>query len=363
MRRKTAWLFAACGALGFPAFALSGCSAPEDAASGFSEVNSAADSGARDDRRSEPPAAPWDATVWEAEATDAADPGPPYPIVLHHGFSGWKQINLLGIHYFHEVALALAADGETMVFETVVEPYAGIEVRGDQLAPQIDHILELTGKAKVNIIAHSQGGLDSRFVISTRGYGDRVASLTTISTPHHGTALADRLFDSIPDWTDPLVNAIADAIGRTILDVQSDSDLRGSLESLSESNMLHSFNPSNPDDPRVEYFSYAGRSNDAEGAPDCDGSWLGNDPSARDHIDPLLTLTGSYLEDHGQYGGVNDGIVPVRSARWGLFMGCFPADHFDEIGQVAKSGPNAESGFSHRELYQQVVRRLRQRGY
>lgn len=363
MRIKTACLLAACCAAVTCTGALVGCGADEEAESGYSEVNSATDAGSLEDRDSEPPPAPWDATVYEAASTDTIDPGPPYPIVLHHGFSGWKQINLLGIHYFHEVAQTLAADGETMVFETVVDPYAGIEVRGDQLEPQIAHVLEVTGKAKVNIIAHSQGGLDSRYVISSLGYGARVASLTTISTPHHGTALGDRLADVIPDWTDPLINAIADAIGRTILDVQSDSDLRESLESLSEFNMLHSFNLENLDDPRVEYFSYAGRSNDAAGDPDCDGSWLGNDPSLKDHIDPLLTLTGSYLKDHGQYGGVNDGIVAVRSARWGLFMGCFPADHFDEIGQIAKSGPNAESGFDHRELYRQVVRRLRQRGF
>jgi hypothetical protein len=27
--------------------------------------------------------------------------------------------------------------------------------------------------------------------------------------------------------------------------------------------------------------------------------------------------------------------VTVQSARWGTFIGCVPADHFDEVGQIA----------------------------
>src|SRR6185369_6230360 len=44
---------------------------------------------------------------------------------------------------------------------------------------------------KVNILAHSMGGLDARFAIARLGLADRVASLTTVATPHRGTALAD----------------------------------------------------------------------------------------------------------------------------------------------------------------------------
>jgi triacylglycerol lipase len=340
----------------------SGCGSEQGAEVGFSEVHSAGDAAA-DQGSDHNIAPPWDVLPYEAAAPDAIDPGPPYPIVLHHGFSGWKQINMLGLHYFNAVAEDLIAQGEAMVFETIVEPYGGTEGRSQQLAPQIDEILRVTGKNKVNIVAHSQGGLDSRFLISTLEYGDKVATLTTISTPHHGTSLADAMFDKIPGWTDPITDAIANVIGKSILDVQNDADLRASLSSMTEVNMLKSFNPANIDAPQVQYFSYAGRSNDSDGTGDCDGSWIANDPSKIDHIDPLLKLTGSYLSDHGNYGGVNDGIVTVRSARWGLFMGCFPADHFDEIGQINKTAPNPESGFDHKALYRDIVARIRARGF
>ena len=36
-----------------------------------------------------------------------------------------------------------------------------------------------------------QEGLDSRYVVSELGYADRVDSVTTISTPHRGSILAD----------------------------------------------------------------------------------------------------------------------------------------------------------------------------
>jgi triacylglycerol lipase len=339
-----------------------GCGGAQEASPGYTTVNMATDAsgGEHVDRR---PAPPWDAIPYEASTPDTLDPGPPYPIILHHGFSGWKEINVLGLHYFNNVAEDLIAHGEPMVFETVVQPYDGTELRGQELAPQIDEILRLTGKDKVNIVAHSQGGLDSRYVIASLGYGARVATLTTISTPHHGTALADALFDNVPGWTDGIVDAIASVIGRSILDVEGDADLRASLKAMTEDVMLNSFNPHNIDDPQVLYFSYAGRSNDSDGVPECDNAWLADDTSKVDHIDPLLTLTGDYLSDHGEYGGVNDGIVPVKSARWGLFMGCFPADHFDEIGQVNKTQPNAESGFDHKAFYREVVKRIRDKGF
>jgi triacylglycerol lipase len=70
---------------------------------------------------------------------------------------------------------------------------ADIETNGKHLAERIDQIIHETGAEKVNIIAHSKGGLDSRYAISSLHMGDKVASLTTISTPHHGSKTVDIL--------------------------------------------------------------------------------------------------------------------------------------------------------------------------
>src|SRR5206468_12628217 len=99
-----------------------------------------------------------------------------------------------------------------------------VEVRGAGLAKQIDDTLAATGADKVNIIAHAMGGLDARYVITTLGYGDRVASLTTMSTPHRGAALADfALSLNVPAI---ILNAIAAVVGAQVSDVGGDPHLR-----------------------------------------------------------------------------------------------------------------------------------------
>ena len=50
------------------------------------------------------------------------------------------------------------------------------------------------------------------------------------------------------------------------------------------------------------------------------------------------------------------------SARWVSFLGCIPADHFDEVGQLAKIGPDLLSGFYHIDLYRQLETLLHQEG-
>src|SRR6185312_8405475 len=97
-------------------------------------------------------------------------------------------------------------------------------------------------------------------LISKLGYGDRVASLTTISTPHRGSAIADVLLKIIPDDLDKAVNAMASVWGRTFTerDLADDSDLKAALSSISEKTTASSFNPEVQDDPRVTYVSYAG---------------------------------------------------------------------------------------------------------
>ena len=47
----------------------------------------------------------------------------------------------------------------------------------------------------MNIIAHSKGGLDSKYMITKLGMEDKVASLTTLSTPHKGSIIASKIWD------------------------------------------------------------------------------------------------------------------------------------------------------------------------
>ncbi len=286
--------------------------------------------------------------------------GAPYPVVLVHGFAGFRDIGPVG--YYFRVADDLRSRGE-VVYESVVAPFASSAQRAPMLARFLDQVVfPQTGARKVVLIAHSQGGLDSRYLISTLGYGDRVAALVTVATPHQGTRIADAIGGAVPGVADGFLNAVAGVLGFTYNEARSNADLRAALDALSERNAAE-FNRSNTNDPRVTYWSYAGRTNRRSGREQCGDAVEANQPSALDNTALALLPFATFLEQGDQALHVNDGMVEVRSARWGRFMGCIPGDHFDEVGQIAHLVPNLESGFDHLAFYRGIVRRLRAEGF
>ncbi len=112
-----------------------------------------------------------------------------YPIVLAHGAAGFDSLFDI-LDYWFGIPEDLAAGG-AKVFVTEVSQFNTPEVRGEQLIAQLEEIRAITGKAKVNLIGHSQGGFDVRYVAAVRP--DLVASVTTIGTPHRGDEVADYL--------------------------------------------------------------------------------------------------------------------------------------------------------------------------
>jgi triacylglycerol lipase len=312
-----------------------------------------------------PTTAPFDAGV-EVEA--APDPhGPPYPIILAHGMGGFGTLKGLNLQYFNGIKDDLAAHGETMVFATIVPAYDTSENRAAQLGPQIDKILEMTGKSKVNIIGHSQGGMDARVLVSPSGlgYGDRVATVTTVATPHRGSQVADvalKILDPLGYSADAITNAILNLLEETVYDLNSNANLHAQLNELSEHYMVNTFNPKYGNDPRVEYFSYAGRSGDSNGLPDCADALYPDDPTKVDDGQAILQPTISFLAD-GANKKPNDGLVTVQSAQWGAFLQCVPADHASEVGQIDITTPNAKSGYDHLAFFRTVVSRIRARGF
>lgn len=275
------------------------------------------------------------------------------PIVLVHGFAGFRDIGPVG--YFFRVAPMLRAQGRR-VYEAVLPPFGSTPQRVPSLARAVDDALRESGASRVAIIAHSQGGLDARYLISSMGYGDRVGALHTVSTPHRGTAVAD-LFDSaIPGVADGVINAFATLLGVAYNEARSRADLRASLQGMRTSALVR-FNEENPDDPRVRYYSWAGRSNRRDGSRVCAGV-VPNEPSRVDNTTVFLAGIALLLEGTNPGENVNDGMVTVQSARWGRFMGCVPADHFDEVGQIAHTMPVRESGFDHLAFYRAIVATL-----
>ena len=118
-----------------------------------------------------------------------------YPIVLAHG------IMLRDIKFFKafgRIEKVLLSDGHT-VYTANTDGVGTIENNAAQLAEFIDEVLKKENAEKVNIIAHSKGGLDARYMIEHLGMGAKVASVTFLCTPHKGSMIATKLY-GLPRW-------------------------------------------------------------------------------------------------------------------------------------------------------------------
>lgn len=116
-----------------------------------------------------------------------------YPLVLVPGMLGFVRFVLYP--YWYGIVPALRQGG-ARVFAVQVSPLNSNEVRGEQLLARIEEILRETGAEKVNLIGHSQGSLTARYAAAKRP--DRVASVTSVAGPNHGSELADYLHEHYP---------------------------------------------------------------------------------------------------------------------------------------------------------------------
>ncbi len=114
-----------------------------------------------------------------------------YPIVLVHGLAA-KQLRI--IKAFGKIEKELEKDGYA-VFVANTDGFGSVEHNAEQLRDFVNRVLLLTGAEKVNLIAHSKGGLDSKYMITKLGMEDKIASLTTLCTPHRGSIIASKIWD------------------------------------------------------------------------------------------------------------------------------------------------------------------------
>ena len=224
-----------------------------------------------------------------------------HPIVLAHGLLGFDELHiggklLPGVHYWRGITEALTANGIKVITATVPAS-ASIEERAEKLGNDIG---QKAGGESVNIVAHSMGGLDARCMISHLSPRNvNVLSLTTIASPHRGSAFADYVFDQIGTARLPTVY-------RTLNRLKLQT---GAFDQLTRKHMLETFNPSTPDHPDVKYFSY--------GAAATPGPW------------------SAFRQPHRivyEVEGPNDGLVSVESSQWGSYKGTLiDVSHLDLI--------------------------------
>lgn len=114
-----------------------------------------------------------------------------YPIILAHGIIA-KQMKILNA--FGKIEKELKKAG-FRVYIADTDGFGSIETNAEQLKRFTNRILSECGCEKVNIIGHSKGGLDAKYMITELGMEDKVASLTTLCTPHKGSIIASKIWD------------------------------------------------------------------------------------------------------------------------------------------------------------------------
>jgi len=118
-----------------------------------------------------------------------------YPILLVHGVFFRDSILF---NYWGRVPHTLKLHGATIYYGQHQSALC-VKESARELASRIKLIVDQSGCEKVNIIAHSKGGLDCRYAISEFGVAQYVASITTINTPHRGCLFAEKLLYSAPE--------------------------------------------------------------------------------------------------------------------------------------------------------------------
>lgn len=111
----------------------------------------------------------------------------PYPVILVHGTISSKSV-------WQNLVTDLRDDG-FVVFAPDYGRHGTGEIRqsAKDVGAYIDQVLSATGAEKVDIVAHSQGGLLARYLINQMDFDTKVHHLVTLSAPHHGTTVSAQL--------------------------------------------------------------------------------------------------------------------------------------------------------------------------
>jgi triacylglycerol lipase len=243
--------------------------------------------------------------------------GPRNPVVLAHGLFGFDEIGVGAMKhaYWRGIREALEKDG-CKVFVPRVPPCGSIVDRAAALASALAAVDE----RRLNVVAHSMGGLDARLAVARHGMASRVAALVTVGTPHRGSPLADLSTD------------VARRVGLQRL-LETAGVPLDAFHDLATARMAR-FNEEVSDVRSVAYASVVGV------------------VRRKRRTNPLLVP--SYLWMKKEWGA-SDGVVPASSQRWGDVLCEVEADHWAQTGWSRH--------FDAAEFWVRLVRELRAMGF
>lgn len=277
-----------------------------------------------------------------------------FPLILAHGMGGFSSI--AGLDYFYGMGSDLTRNG-AQVFQTQVASFDSSYVRGEQLLQQTKQILAITGAPRVNLIAHSQGSLDVRYVAAMLPW--KVASVTTVGGLNKGVPMADAVVTMLNSPAGSLfapvmhagINAFFTLVGVGSGERYSQSSKAGA-EQISTAGMAK-FNAQFPaglpttacgEGPSVvanqRFYSWGG---------------TGKVTSLIDPSDTILTATGLVGPSEG------DGLVPRCTSHIGqVIRDNYNQNHFDQVNQVL--GMTSVFEASPVSLFRQQANRLKVAG-
>lgn len=254
------------------------------------------------------------------------------PIILAHGIAPFDRVIYPflskdnqsddSLHYFRGVRTTLISHG-FHAFHSRVSWAGSLERRAADLRKEI---LLLTGDFSlwpgVHIIAHSMGGLDARLMIYRYRMEERIVSVTTIGTPHLGTAFAD--------WGLKRFGGLIGLVRPMGLDISGYRDLTRAA-CRRRNNQLEEFEGQNG----VRYRTIAGA-------------------QPRERIFMPMRPSHRVIE---REEGENDGLVSVASATWkeAYLLEKIDADHFNQLGWWDRG--EAKAGID-RETFEKDMRNL-----
>jgi len=259
-----------------------------------------------------------------------------YPILMVHGvfFRDTEYFN-----YWGRIPAELERNGADVLYGDH-ESARPIADSAKEITARIKQIIEVEGCEKVNIIAHSKGGLDCRYAIAHCGAAPYVASLTTVNTPHRGCLFAETLLEKAPQT---LKDKVADTYNAALKKLgDRRPDFIAAVTDLT-AERCKAFETLPPVPEGIYCRSV--------------GSVLRGSSSGQ------FPLNLSYhLVKH--FDGPNDGLVAESSFAWGeKFTLVTPTgkrgvSHGDMIDLSRENIP----GFDVREFYVELVKELKEKG-
>lgn len=260
---------------------------------------------------------------------------PKNPIVLIHGLLGGSN---LGIHeYWGDIPQLLKKQG-AKVYVANLQQTASSYKRGRLLHKK----LVQWGHSKYNLIGHSQGGIDARYVLGH--YPDLISSVTTISSPHKGSLVADKIYaqkhSNKLKWAG--YNLLGNFIGHAVASFNhntSHQNFAGAIKSLTTKSMTK-FNQ--------EFPAGMNRNPCESGQQNYFGiklySW--GSTSSVSHPSDILTFFLDNIGDSVFLNEQNDGLVSVCSMMFGKWLGAIEnANHATVIGGVIRNLPFEDKNF------------------